>query len=221
MLALLRRVTESRRGGISRESQLRHLAAWFSAVGSPEAAHALFDAAFGLGAPRHVAVAHPDPEAIPTRQSWWEAPAVELSRTLVQSGRLPGQGNGRPARLDRQDERRAQLRHQQLEQERRLAEAGAALVELGSAGPAVEPLDPDQTGVLLRLLDIALATRSAGARRVPLIASAHGVRLTLTPADNTFTSVPTRDGVLRIDGFTLTVTPAQRAPQRARELVAA
>ena len=28
--ALLRRVTESRRGGVSRESQLRHLAQWFA-----------------------------------------------------------------------------------------------------------------------------------------------------------------------------------------------
>ena len=52
--ALLRRVTESRRGGVSRESQLRHLAQWFAACPSDDDAHALFQAVFGLGAPRHV-----------------------------------------------------------------------------------------------------------------------------------------------------------------------
>lgn len=71
VLALLRRVTEARRGGVSRESQLRHLAAWFTHTGTQEAAHALFDVVFGLGAPRHVGVAHPDPEAIASRLSWW------------------------------------------------------------------------------------------------------------------------------------------------------
>ena len=55
--ALLRRVTEARRGGVSRESQLRHLAQWFAALPADGDAHALFQAVFGLGGPRHVASA--------------------------------------------------------------------------------------------------------------------------------------------------------------------
>ncbi len=218
VLALLRRVTESRRGGVSRESQLRHLAAWFTAVGTQDAAHALFDAALGLGAPRHVSVGHPDPEAIPTRHSWWEAPAVELSRTLVEAGRLPGQGNGRPARLDRGDGRRAQLRQLQLAEERRFASAAAGLaeVEVGE-----QPLDKAQTEVLLRLLGIALAARVAGSRWVPLVASAYGIRLTLTPAPGRFCTVATADGALHLDGFALSVTAAEHTTARWRELVPA
>jgi uncharacterized protein (TIGR02677 family) len=218
VLALLRRVTEARRGGVSRESQLRHLAAWFASVGTQDAAHALFDATFGLGAPRHVSVGHADPEAIPTRHSWWETPAVELSRTLVEAGRSPGQGNGRPARLDRSDERRAGLRQAQLAQERRLAEAAVGLVE---AEVGEHPLDEAQTGVLLRLLDIALAARVAGSRRVPLVAAAHGIRLTLTPVPGRFTTVPTADGALHLDGFTLSVTGAEHTAAGRRELVSA
>src|SRR5690349_8186499 len=65
--ALLRRVTESRRGGVSRESQLRHLAQWFASCPTDDDAHALFQAVLGLGAPRHVAVPHEDPELIPSR----------------------------------------------------------------------------------------------------------------------------------------------------------
>ena len=218
VLALLRRVTEARRGGVSRESQLRHLAGWFTAVGSQDAAHALFDAGFGFGAPRHVNVPHADPEAIPTRESWWEAPAVELSRTLVEAGRAPGQGNGRPARLDRAEDRRARLRADQLSQERRSAEAAARLVDTGLGE---QPLDEAQTGVLLRMLDLVLAARVTGSGHVPLVAAAYGIRLTLTPAPGRFTTVPTTGGSLHLDGFTLEVTPAAHTATTARELVPA
>ena len=187
---------------MSRESQLRHLAAWFTDVGSADAAHALFDAVFGLGAPRHVGVAYDDPEAIATRLSWWDAPAVELSRTLVQSGRAPGQGNGRPARVERSDVARRRLRERQLAEERGQVEAAAGLADNDA------PLDEAQSGVLLRLLDIGLAARAAGRADAPLAAAAFGVRLTLTPTPGRFTTVPTKSGLLHIDGYTLAVTAA-------------
>jgi uncharacterized protein (TIGR02677 family) len=210
VLALLRRVTEARRGGVSRESQLRHLAAWFTRAGSDAAAHALFDAVFGLGGPRHVGVPHDDPEAIPTRLSWWDAPAVELSRTLVQFGRAPGQGNGRPARVDRSDAARQHLRERQLAEERRDAEAAATLAsddtDVGS-----DVLDDGQATVLRRLLDIALAARIAGRPDAPVAAAAFGVRLTLIPTPGRFTTVHTKSGRLHMDGYALAVTRAGAA----------
>jgi uncharacterized protein (TIGR02677 family) len=207
VLALLRRVTEARRGGVSRESQLRHLATWFTAVGTEEAAHALFDAAFGLGAPRHVNVEYPDAEAVATRLSWWDAPAVELSRTLIQTGREPGSRNSRPARLDRADQDRARLRRELLADERRLAEAAASLVQTDLAEPAGTVLEDSQLVILLRLLDLALSTRTAGMTAGPVAAAAHGVRLQLTPAPG-FTTVTTKHGLLRLDGYTLCITAA-------------
>jgi uncharacterized protein (TIGR02677 family) len=203
VLALLRRVTEARRGGVSRESQLRHLAAWFTGAGSDAAAHALFDAVFGLGGPRHVGVAYDDTEAIATRLSWWDAPAVELSRSLVRSGRAPGQGNGRPARLERFDAARRQLRERQLAEERRQVEAAATM-----AGNDGSILDDAQAGVLRRLLDLALAGRTAGRADVPVAAAAFGIRLTLTPAPGRFTTVATKAGRLHLDGYTLHITAA-------------
>ena len=214
VLALLRRVTEARRGGVSRESQLRHLAAWFTGAGSDEAAHAVFDVVFGLGAPRHVGVAYPDPDAIPGRLSWWEAPAVELSRTLVQSGRMPGQGNGRIARIERSESSRRALRERQVAEERRQAEAATSLID-------AETLTDAQAGALRRLLDIALATRQAGRRESPLAAAAFGVRLTLTPCPGRFTTVPTESGRLHIDGFELSVTTAAHTVARRAEPMAA
>jgi uncharacterized protein (TIGR02677 family) len=215
VLALLRRVTESRRGGVSRESQLRHLAAWFTGAGSEEAAHALFDVVFGLGGPRHAGVAHDDPEAIATRLSWWDAPAVELSRTLVQFGRAPGQGNGRPARIDRSDRARHHLRERQLAEERRHVEAAAGLAR--SVLDVDAELDEAQADVLRRLLSLVLAARVAGRRDVPLAAAAFGVRLTLTPAPGRFATVATVKGRLHLDGYALTVSAADHTLARARE----
>jgi uncharacterized protein (TIGR02677 family) len=223
VLALLRRVTEARRGGVSRESQLRHLAAWFTDVGSEEAAHALYDAIFGLEAPRHVGVAHVDEEAIPSRLSWWDAPAVELSRTLVQHGRAPGQGNGRPARIDRSEAHRWALREQQLRDERRHAAAASGLAEAASDGELTDVvLDFEQTLVLRRLLDTALAARTAGRDDVSLAASAFGVRLTLTATPGRFSTVVTPAGRLHIDGYRPTIQPVDVAVQpHLREAVLA
>ena len=48
---------------------------------------------------------HPDPELIPTRRTWWEAPPVEVSRTLVETGRTPALHG--PGRHGSQRDRRA------------------------------------------------------------------------------------------------------------------
>lgn len=204
VLALLRRITEARRGGVSRESQLRHLAAWFIGVGSEAAAHALFDTVFGLGAPRHVGVAYADPEAVPSRRSWWEAPAVELSRTLVETGREPGSRNSLPARIDRAESGRVRLREAQLAEERRMR---AAATSLADTGLEHHVLDDAATTLLLRLLDRVLANRPTGMIRVPVVAAAFGIRLQLTPKPDSVATVATTHGTLRIDGFALTVTP--------------
>ena len=95
--ALLRRVTESRKGGVSRESQLRHLAQWFTACSTDADAHTLFQLVLGLGAPRHPAVLHENPQAIAARLSWWAAPPVELR---APGARRKGPGPDR-ARQDR------------------------------------------------------------------------------------------------------------------------
>jgi uncharacterized protein (TIGR02677 family) len=204
VLALLRRVTEARRGGVSRESQLRHLAQWFTSCESDEDAHALFQAVFGLGAPRHIAVPYADPEQIPGRTSWWEAEPVELARTLVQSGRTPALHG--PGRIERDDDRRALLRAGQLKEQ---AERRSAAIALASDGVYGRTLDEPETRALLALLDAALAARVPASRLVAAASgSAHGVRLTLTPAEGS-TTVDTVRGRLHLDGLRLEVTHQQ------------
>ncbi|MEV0186766.1 TIGR02677 family protein [Streptomyces sp. NPDC050625] len=207
VLALLRRVTEARRGGVSRESQLRHLAQWFTSCAGDDDAHALFQAVFGLGAPRHIAVPYADPELIAGRTSWWEAEPVELARTLVQSGRTPSLRG--PGRIERNDAERARLRAAQVREQ---AERRGAAVSLARDGAYGRVLDEAETRALLSLLDVALAARVPVTRGVGSGAaasgSAHGVRLTLTPTQpgESFTTVRTVRGDLHLDGLRLEVS---------------
>ncbi len=206
VLALLRRVTEARRGGVSRESQLRHLAAWFVATPDLDAAHALFTVTFDLSRPRHVSLVHPDPELIPTRRTWWEAPPVEVSRTLVETGRQIGPGA--PARVDRNEAGRRRLHDEQLAGQQVRTQAAMSLAALGVAD---RTLSEEETTLLFGLLDIALGARVPVSGQAPSTGSTLGVRLTLTPA-RTSTSVATVRGVLHLDRLALTVSAAAGAP---------
>ena len=196
--ALLRRVTESRRGGVSRESQLRHLAQWFAACPSDDDAHALFQAVFGLGAPRHVSAVHEDPEAIGSRLSWWDAEPVELSRTLVRNGKAAALHG--PGRIQRNDEEKQRLRAEQL---KATAQRRAAAATLAGDGVYGRVLDEPETQTLLSLLDVALSARVPVSRTAS--GSAHGVRLTLRPAPGA-TTVHTVRGRLHLDGLAVEVT---------------
>ena len=201
VLALLRRVTEARRGGVSRESQLRHLAAWFSRAPDLDAAHALFGVVFDVGETRHVSGVHPDPELIPTRRSWWEAPPVEISRTLVETGRVASPGA--PARLERNEGGRRRLHETQAAEQQARAAAAVSLAASGLSHGRV--LTEEETALLLSLLDIALSARVPVSGRAPTTGSSHGVRLTLTPSDVT-TSVPTVRGTLHLDRMSLALS---------------
>lgn len=206
VLAMLRRVTEARRGGVSRESQLRHLAAWFSNTPTEPAAHALYGAVFALRSPRHIGLSHDDPETIPGRRSWWEAPAVEVSRTLVETGKTPG--TTPPAALERNDAARRRLRERQLAG---AAQQRAAARCLAAGGPHGRVLSEPETVVLLALLDRALGARVPVRARVRASGSAHGVRLVLEACEEV-TTVQTVRGRLHLDRIRLSVIPLGAAP---------
>jgi len=216
--ALLRRVTESRRGGVSRESQLRHLAQWFASAPADADAHALFQAVFGLGAPRHVSASYDDPDLIPARLSWWEAEPVTLSRTLVRTGRA--QSLHGPGQIQRNEEERQRLRAEQL---KATAQRRAAAAQLASDGVYERVLDEPETQALLGLLDVALAARVPVSRTVTGVpgpvatGSADGVRLTLRPAAGA-TTVHTVRGRLHLDGLRLEVTGPKDPGAAGREL---
>lgn len=202
VLALLRRLTETRRGGVSRESQLRHLAGWFAAAPSEDAAHALFGAVFDLGRPRHFSVPHSDADVVPANRSWWDAPPVEISRTLAETGRTPSAGA--PGRVHRNDAAVRRLREVQWENQRRRADAARSLA---SGGVRDRELTEPETEVLLSLIDAALSARVPVSGRVRgdgTSGTQNGVKLTLRPSTES-TVVRTARGRLYLDAMTVEV----------------
>ncbi|MFC9789226.1 TIGR02677 family protein [Rhodococcus sp. NPDC127528] len=200
VLTLLRRVTETRRGGVSRESQLRHLAGWFAAAPTEDAAHALFQSVFDLGRPRHLSTTHPDADLIPDSRSWWEAPPVEISRTLAETGRTASPGQ--PGRVQRNDASIRRLRERQLAAQRARA---AAASSLAAGGAYDRTLDEEETEVLLSLLNAALTARVTVSGSVRSSTGAeNGVRLTLSQHE-TSTTVQTARGRLHLDRLKLSV----------------
>ncbi|MCP2288239.1 TIGR02677 family protein [Nocardia amikacinitolerans] len=200
VLSLLRRVTETRRGGVSRESALRHLAGWFTAAPTADSAHALFDAVFGLGRPRHLAMEHPDADIVPATRSWWEAPPLEISRTLAETGRPPSAGA--PGRIQRNDAGIRRLREAQLAAQRARAEAARSLA---SADVHERVLDERETEVLLRLLDAAsTAWVPVSGRVAGTTGSDSGVTLTVSEHPEP-TVVRTSRGLLHLNNRKLDV----------------
>lgn len=200
VLSLLRRVTETRRGGVSRESALRHLAGWFTAAPTADSAHALFDAVFGLGRPRHLAMEHPDADIVPATRSWWEAPPLEISRTLAETGRPPSAGA--PGRIQRNDAGIRRLREAQLAAQRARAEAARSLA---AADVHERVLDERETEVLLRLLDAASTAWVPVSGRVGgTTGSESGVTLTVSEHPGP-TVVRTSRGLLHLNNRKLDV----------------
>lgn len=205
VLSLLRRVTETRKGGVSRESQLRHLAGWFANTPTEDSAHALFHAVFGLGRPRHLSMVHPDADIIPTSRTWWEAPPVEISRTLAETGRTPSPGL--PGRLQRNDGGIRRLREQQLHAQR---VRSAAAQSLATTGVYDRTLNEQETEVLLSLLNAALTARvRVSSHTSGSTGSDSGVKLTLSDSD-TSTVVRTSRGRLHLDRLQLDVAEVTR-----------
>ena len=205
VLSLLRRVTETRKGGVSRESALRHLAGWFAAAPSTDSAHALFDVVFGLGRGRHLSMEHPDADIIPPHRSWWEAAPLEIARTLAETGRQPSPGA--PARLVRNDAGVRRLRQAQLEVQRARA---AAAMSLATRDVHDRVLDERETEVLLRLLDAASTAWVPVTGRVGTSGSDSGVTLTVSEHPGS-TVVRTARGLLYLDHRRLEVRENSRA----------
>jgi uncharacterized protein (TIGR02677 family) len=206
VIALLRQVTETQRGGVNRSSQLRHLAEWVFNAPDEGAAYALMSAAFNLRSARHLGAAHDDAEQISERAGWWDAPGVEISVTLFRRGKPPAAGIPQPVRSH--SGVRAELRRRQAAE--RVAERAAA-GRLLESGAHERVLDDAETLALLRLLTLATEARTVVAGRVTGGSGGNDVlTMRLVPSDRG-SAVRTTSGILHLPGLRLELTPAGRA----------
>lgn len=205
VIALLRQITESQRGGVNRATQLRHLAAWVTDVADEDAAQALMHAAFNLRLARHLGGVHDDGDLISPRRSWRDAPGVEISVTLFRRGKAPTPGV--PQRIPAHAGIRAELRRRQAAQRAAEREAGHQLV---AANLADDTLDEAQTRVLLKLLTRALEARSVVAGRIAGGSGRSDVLvLRLVPAPGG-SRVRTAHGLLHLPGLRLEISAGRQ-----------
>ncbi|MFD6095275.1 TIGR02677 family protein [Nocardiopsis flavescens] len=211
VIALLRQLTEARRGGVNRSTQLRHLAQWVFDTPDDGAAHALMGAAFNVRSARHLGVAHEDDEQISPNATWWDAPGVEVSVTLFRSGKAPTAGVPKPVR--RNPNARAEIRRRQVADRAADRQAAARLAEEGAHDRVLDEVD---TRVLLRLITRALESRAVVAG---LLSSAtgtdEGTLVRLVPSD-TGSTVRTTRGLLHLPGMRLELAPRARLRGAAR-----
>jgi uncharacterized protein (TIGR02677 family) len=207
VIALLRQITESQRGGVNRATQLRHLAAWVTDVADDDAAHALMSAAFNLRLARHLGGVHEDSDLISPRRSWHDAPGVDVAVTLFRRGKAPTPGV--PQRIQAQAGLRAELRRRQVARRAAEREAGQELLAAGLGDRGDHVLDEAQTRVLLKLLTRALEARSVVAGRITGGSGRSDVLVVrLVPAPGG-SSVRTAHGVLHLPGLRLEISAAR------------
>ncbi|MEU7894276.1 TIGR02677 family protein [Nonomuraea sp. NPDC049152] len=196
VIALLRQITEVRRSGVNRATQLRHLAEWVWGAPDEGAAHALMGAAFNVRSARHLGAAHDDDEQISPRATWWDAPGVEVSVTLFRSGKSPTTGVPAPLRGNAGAQR--ELRRKQAAE--RAAER-EAVGHLAVAGVYGKILDDAETRVLLKLMTKALEGRTVVAGRLKRASGTSDVMMIrLVPAEGG-SAICTSQGVLHLPGF--------------------
>jgi uncharacterized protein (TIGR02677 family) len=192
-------LNERRSGRSDRSADFRVLARWFAEAPDDEAAHRLWQAAFGLCPARHLSVTSETADAwhdLPHGMAWRDAPPIRISPQLRRTGTY--ERRGKPNQVRDRSADRELLRRQA---EREAAETAAARRRLGTAGPtllsALDVLDTRAFRLFLTLLGDALAARMPRDTEVKTVTSdgTLEVRLSLVPDGGTAT-IRTADGLL-------------------------
>jgi uncharacterized protein (TIGR02677 family) len=198
LLANVKRATSG--GGLlpSRRAELLKLAGWLHAS-TPERAHAVYAATFGLFSSRNLLPA-PEHDGDDERTPWRDGPVLDVSVSVRSRGDRGARG--RTARIMDDPIGRESLLAQARETDRRRR---AAATELAEAAADLEhtELSGDALSALCELLTLAMAqrenTRDAGAAADPV----RGLKLTVTPTVGHTTRIRSAAGTLTLSDTSL------------------
>lgn len=192
----------------SREADFDALARWFAAADRDDAAHELWDAAFGTYPARHFTGLAGD-EDVERRRSFWAASPATVAPRLRTAGVRAGPG--RPGRVaDFSAAKRARV----AEVRRGRARAAAATARLARRTPcrlsALGSVDVAEFEQLLSMLSVGLASHAGpdGLRRAR---TPFGQVLIGRPTDGETAEVRTPSGVLNSPDLWLEVRSAEGA----------
>jgi len=201
LLASVKRATSG--GGLlpGRRGELLRLARWFD-ESTPEQAHTLYAAAFGLYSARHLLPA-PEHDGDDEHTPWRDGPVHEVHVSVRSRGDRGARG------------RTSRLVHDPLTKELLLTEArkaeerrAAAVAELAAAAPRLHEvtLSGEALRVLCELLTMAMAQRESTSDRGVATDPVRGLRLEVIPAQGTRTRIDSVEGSLTLEDTALRVT---------------
>jgi uncharacterized protein (TIGR02677 family) len=210
----LGRLNDRRTRPVDRPADFRTLARWFGQCPTDEAAHRLWQSAFGLFPARHFHLLEDDADVTSPSTSWWDAPPVEVPIRLRSRGALSHAGRPAPARdhtFSKQwiAQRRRQERLQVEAALRRFV--GRNQLRMSD----IAALDASAFQVLLGLLDQALAASRDGDGRRESRTSDGRLLITLDPpltADDSWVTLETPDGALCCRNYAITVRDLMAVP---------
>lgn len=203
LLANVKRATSG--GGLlpSRRAELLKLAGWLHAC-TPERAHAVYAATFGLFSARNLLPA-PEHDGDDERTPWRDGPVLDVSVSVRSRGDRGARG--RTARIMDDPIGRETLLAQARESDRRRR---AAAAELAAAATDLEHahLSGDALSALCELLTLAMAqrehTKDSGAAADPV----RGLKLTVTPTVGHTTRIRSAGGTLTLADTSLVLERA-------------
>ena len=140
ILQTAQRLIDRRSQRVDRSVEYRHLARLFNASTDTEC-HAIYDAAFRLGAPRHFFVVESDPDLIEATRSWHHAPPAPVETYLSRPGGRAG-GGGTPPALPDYSAARARHRARQARETARPKRRSPGSPDGNSASPTSASLTP-------------------------------------------------------------------------------
>ena len=203
LLATVKRATTG--GGLlpGRRAELLRLAGWFDRA-TPEQAHALHAAAFGLYSARNL-LPSPEHDGDDEHTPWRDGPVVDVSVSV--RGRGDRGARGRTSRImDDPITEQSLLAQARKDDERRAAAAAelvAAAKDLGGA-----TLSSDALGALCELLTLAMAQRDGVTEEGVATDQVRGLTLTVSPARGAVTTIRSATGTLTLRDTTLGLEPA-------------
>jgi uncharacterized protein (TIGR02677 family) len=224
LLATISVLAERRAGRSDRSADFRALARWFAQAPTPDDAHRLWRAAFGLSSARHFTGEPPDTAntSRTTPESWLETEPLVIAARLRSTGKFERRGGPLKIR-DRAAERDELAR--QVAAERDQTEAARKTLATGRPAKLSDlgELDQAEFAFFLRVLGEALCAGPPDKDGAIAIRTADGtMEITLRPlGSGEFAKITTPDGVLTGPDHEITITDLTEPARGTADLEAA
>ena len=204
LLASVKRATSG--GGLlpGRRAELLKLAGWFDSA-TPDRAHSLYAAAFGLYSARNL-LPSPEHDGDDEHTPWRDGPVVDVTVSVRSRGDRGARGRTSRIVDDPITEQALLAEARQVDQKR-----AEAVTELVDAAPTIEEsrLSGGALDVFCELLTMAMAQRERAEDTGSAADPVRGLRLTVTPEEGRTTKIKTVGGTLTLHNASVALEAGQ------------